>query len=79
MNYFKIFSKYITIYCAVRGEYWKILCFSFCTSKYYPHICSAKHLTECYPCRELRLMLMKYNGPFLCPYISFSWHQENDI
>lgn len=42
MKYFKIFSKYIAIYCAVRGEYWKILCFSFCTSKYYPHICSAK-------------------------------------
>lgn len=43
MNYFLIFSKYMAIYCAVRGEYWKILCFSFCTSKYYSHICSAKN------------------------------------
>lgn len=43
MNYFLIFSKYMAICCAVRGEYWKILCFSFCTSKYYSHICSAKN------------------------------------
>lgn len=43
---------------------------SFCAFKYYPHICSAKTVMDCYPYRGLRLMLTKYDGLFLCPYIN---------
>jgi hypothetical protein len=50
---------------------------SFCTSKYYAHICSAKTSTESYPYRELRLMLTNCDGLFLCPYTPFSWLHEN--
>ncbi len=71
MNYFLMFSKYIAICCAVRGEYWKILCFSFCTSKYYPHICSAKQLRILFVPRA-SVNAHEIRGLFLCPCISFS-------
>lgn len=44
--------------------------FSFCYFKYYSDICISETVTDCYPYRELRLMLTNCDGLFLCPYIN---------
>lgn len=49
--------------CITSFFYSKIT-FFFCHSKNFHHICSSETVTDWYPYRELRLMLMNYDGLF---------------